>query len=119
MFQSGALLWDNTNISVGTTGIVSTELGGRPPDSTVVNAADDFEVPSGVKWSIDSIYAEGLLQAGTTINPDAFAVAMYEDTGGMPGSLIFREDIIPAGGIEPNNPHTSKVGISGRNAGNY
>jgi hypothetical protein len=115
--SKGVLLWDNTNISVGTSGIISTELGGLAPDPTLVNTADDFVVPVGEAWAIDSVYTEGF-SLQTTL-PDAFGVTFYEDAGGMPGEIIYHERNVPANGISFDTQELKLVDAVVLQAGTY
>lgn len=48
------ILWDNRNVQ-STSGLVAVELTGLPADSQLVNPADDFVVPAGMQWTVDSI----------------------------------------------------------------
>ncbi len=95
------LLWDNTAILDTSSGIVATELGGLHPDSTLVITADDFEVPSGATWNIDSIYAEGFSNQPTL--PDSFGIIIYDNNGGVPGNVVYEKNVIPANGINFTN----------------
>ncbi|MBX2989812.1 MAG: T9SS type A sorting domain-containing protein [Bacteroidetes bacterium] len=95
---NAVLLWDNTNINVTTSGIVSNDLRGRHPDSSLVNTADDFVVPAGVQWSIDSIYARGFSTVTGAV--DSYAVAIYaNDPANKPGTRIYYRALIPANGL--------------------
>ena len=77
------ILWDNTEIAVTQTGLVSTELGGAGMKAI---SADDFVVPMGVTWDIDEIWVDGF--ASSASEPESFTVAFYEDNEGAPGNLI-------------------------------
>lgn len=95
---NAVLLWDNTNINVTTSGIVSNDLRGRHPDSSLVNTADDFVVPPGVQWSVDSIYARGFSTVTGAV--DSYAVAIYaNDPANKPGTRIYYRALIPANGL--------------------
>ncbi len=85
------VLWDNTNIDVTTSGIVSQEFGALTPG--LLNAADDFDVDvSSGNWRIDSIHSEGF--SNTTSDINSFGVSIYDDNSGAPGTEIFQENII-------------------------
>ena len=72
------ILWDNTNINAATSGIISTELGGLSMDSTLAITADDFVIPAGIEWTIDSILADGFLSSGS-VNPDSIGIIIFDD----------------------------------------
>lgn len=92
------LLWDNRNINTTTSGIVSNDLRGRHPDSSLVNTADDFVVPADVQWAIDSIYARGFSTVVGVV--DSYAVVIYaNDPANKPGAIIYQRAVIPANGI--------------------
>ncbi|MFN0158466.1 MAG: FlgD immunoglobulin-like domain containing protein [Bacteroidota bacterium] len=95
--ESGILLWNNTIINTVSSGIVSNDLRGRNPDSSLVQTADDFVVPAGVKWFVDSLWVRGFSTVAGL--PDSFAVAVYNDDAGKPGTLVHLEAVIPANGI--------------------
>lgn len=95
--ESGVLLWDNTNINTVSNGIVSSDLRGRHPDSSLVQTADDFVVPEGVKWFVDSLWVRGFSTVAGL--PDSFAVIIYDNNAGAPGTLVHSEAVIPANGI--------------------
>ena len=99
--KAGELLWDNRGVNHVDTGIISMQLGALAPGQNLVNTADDFIVSSGQIWAIDSIYAEGFPSQQQL--PDSYAVAIYEDDAGIPGSLIYQETMIPPNGISPTN----------------
>jgi hypothetical protein len=95
---NAVMLWDNTNINVTTSGIVSNDLRGRHADSSLVNTADDFVVPPGVRWTVDSIYARGFSTVAGI--PDSYAVAIYQNAPtNRPGALVYRRGRIPVGGM--------------------
>jgi hypothetical protein len=86
VLKAGALLFSNTNINRTTSGIISTEFGAKPSGTRLTNAADDFIVPVGGGWSIDSIYAEGF--TNLTVQPDSITVIIYDDVNGAPGTQV-------------------------------
>jgi len=90
------VLWDNTNINATTSGIVSSDLTGVMPDGRVITA-DDFIVAPYENWTISFVYTAGF--SNTILIPDAFAVEFYNDLGGKPGTMIYREELIPDGGM--------------------
>jgi DNA-binding beta-propeller fold protein YncE len=91
------LLWDNTNINVGTQGIVSVELGGITPDGRAISS-DDFIIPESESWTLSYVYTEGF--SNQVVVPDAFAIALYMDDNDKPGEVFHAEEIIPANGID-------------------
>ncbi|MCF8343749.1 MAG: T9SS type A sorting domain-containing protein [Bacteroidales bacterium] len=99
-YQSNSrdLLWDNTDIAVENSGIVSSVYAGLPEGEQLVNVADDFIVPGGYTWSVDFVYTEGFLSE-TVPDVDGFYVAFYYDDDGKPGDLIYDEvsDVVDPG----------------------
>jgi hypothetical protein len=93
---TGDLLWDNTQIAATTAGIVSTRALGLPVGAQEAQTADDFTVPAGLTWTIDFVYSEGFISAGSP-SVDSFAVIFYADAGGAPGAVV-AEEIVVAGG---------------------
>lgn len=51
-------------------------------------AADDFVVPEGETWVVGSFGVWGTWWPGSMGNPEKINVAIYEDDGGQPGTLI-------------------------------
>lgn len=93
--NAAAILWDNTAINTTTSGIVSTQLRGRHPDSTTVKTADDFVIPAGITWNIDSIYAPGFYSATAPAIADSVAIEFYTNSAtNKPGTLI-RKIVVP------------------------
>jgi|SRR5690554_5859826 len=93
-----AILWDNTIIGTTNNGIVSTLYGGLPVGQQIVNTADDFVVPSGKFWHIDSIVAFGFTNSPTPIAPQ-YGVYIYSNDNGKPGSLVMGDTLVPAAGV--------------------
>ncbi|MBT3646941.1 MAG: T9SS type A sorting domain-containing protein [Flavobacteriales bacterium] len=56
-------------------------------------AADDFTIPSGEQWHIDSIVARGhyVVPTGQPLPGAGIIVHIYEDGGGYPDSLIYSD----------------------------
>ena len=61
----------------------------RFPDfgNCVLQGADDFTVPSGNVWNIESIAVIGVYYG--TLPADCFEITFYEDNGGLPGAVIY------------------------------
>jgi hypothetical protein len=95
-----ALLWDNF-LTQTTSGIISSEWGGLPPDSTKTICADDFVVPVGATWTIDEIAATGFHSADTqTDSADRWGIEFYSDAGGFPGTLLATVTVSRTPGVE-------------------
>jgi hypothetical protein len=71
-------LWDQYDTPSWTGWFSTTD-----PDQYLM--ADDFTVPPGTTWAIDEVDADG---ADYGAPPSSFVIAFYEDTGGLPGSLV-------------------------------
>ncbi|MEN1728734.1 MAG: hypothetical protein AAGJ52_09860 [Pseudomonadota bacterium] len=89
------ILWDNTAINNTTNGIISNFLGGIPGQE-LVNVADDFSVPADEIWTVTFVYSEGFTNAPS--NVDSFDVIIYDDAGGVPGSIVSQQSV-PFGGL--------------------
>ena len=81
--DSPALLLDQNTLPTAQS-IVSNDLRGRHPDSSLVQCADNFTVPGGMQWTIDSIAFTGTYSVAT--NMDSIVVAIYSDVAGAPGT---------------------------------
>jgi hypothetical protein len=90
--KAGSLLFSNTNINFTTSGIASTEFGANPVGMRLTNTADDFSVPVGGGWTIDSVYAEGFTNSTTT--PDSIRTIIYSDNAGVPGTIISNQMVV-------------------------
>ncbi|MBN2088722.1 T9SS type A sorting domain-containing protein [candidate division KSB1 bacterium] len=90
-------LWDNTDIDNSSRGVLSVELGGLPVGKQLFSAADDFQIPKGMQWRLKEFFVRGFMDQAATIQPDSFAVIIYADENGAPGTQIFRENVI----VEP------------------
>jgi len=89
------ILWDNTNIDI-TDEIISSYWS---LSNTWVFTADDFEADG--KWSITKIYSKGNSNALSEL-PTKFAVAIYLDQAGKPGTEIYRNtEIFVTDGANP------------------
>jgi hypothetical protein len=79
------------------------QIDPTPPESTgsqdfetafdVVDtlAADDFIVPAGQVWKLDSAFLDGFKVGSTT--PAAYHVALYRNAGTLPGEEIFNATV--------------------------
>lgn len=98
------VLWDQFDPTIGL-GAASQ----RFPDfgNSVLQSADDFEVPTGQTWSIEAVMTRGVFFNGNPDNgPIPFVnVIFYEDNSGMPGNVIGACDypsLLPANTTDPN-----------------
>jgi len=88
------LLWDNADIDLSGSGLVSGGYGGLGATDNLVNAADDFMVPSGEEWMVEFVHTEGFPDASTVDPPTGFGLKFYADAFGAPGDVIY-EEIVP------------------------
>jgi len=49
--------------------------------------ADDFVVPGGATWSVETVDADGCISTGSDL-PRIFNVRFYSDSAGLPGTLV-------------------------------
>lgn len=91
------LLWNNTAINFDAYR-ASTAFGSLPPDSSIIQGADDFFVPGGKTWTIDSIWVNGSFSVA--FPTDSLVVAIYANTADKPGALLHRRALsgISSGG---------------------
>ncbi len=80
-----------------------TDAGGRPaqvfPDFTMcaLETADDFTVPPGAVWNIDSVFTVGSFSSTTSLGFDSVIVTFYYDNSGVPGAVRSSDTIaLPA-----------------------
>lgn len=59
-------------------------------------SADDFVVPAGLVWTIDSVFVIGSFNAGNGANFQSVDVNIHSNNAGVPGAIIAQRDgIIP------------------------
>lgn len=95
-----ALLYDQTS-GVTTSGLVSQDFGPvyQTYDSRI---ADDFVVPAGETWYLDSIKAYGFYSTGAAVTEEAgVTFQIYQDNSGMPGTLVYADTI--EANMDPDN----------------
>jgi hypothetical protein len=87
----GVVLYDqyDNNSGIATLSATFTDFPGSSSD-----LADDFVVPSGETWNVDSIDADGVYFNGPGPATD-WNVFVYTDSGGLPGTQIFSATNIP------------------------
>ena len=68
-------------------------------DTHDAEAADDFQVPTGSTWSVESISVKGQY-SGNMVQPTSTNVRLYSDAGGVPGVMIQAWlGVVPNGGF--------------------
>ena len=95
------VLWDNTNINIGSSGMISTYWGDI---DNWVWCADDFEADD--VWVIEKVYSMGFSATSGNPNgilPTKMAIVIYENgSNNKPGTEIYRSTDIPiTDGSEP------------------
>jgi hypothetical protein len=78
------VLYDQYNSEANTV-TVSAKFSDLPSQNS--DLADDFIVPSGQTWNVESIDAEGYYYGPGPAN--SFNVFFYTDSGGLPGTQIY------------------------------
>jgi len=86
-----AVLYDQYDNAGGTASLSATFTDFPTFDSDL---ADDFVVPGGQTWNVDSIDADGLYFNGSGPATD-WNVFIYTDSGGLPGTQIYSTTNIP------------------------
>lgn len=70
--------------------------------SALAQSADDFEVPAGQTWSIEKVFAQGVVNGAPVLN--SVFVIIYKDTLGGPGNEVYNSgSILPASGTVNTN----------------
>src|SRR5687768_9287369 len=90
------VLYDQYN-NFGQDGIVSTSDPGNPPLSA--ETADDFVVPAGQSWVIQSVDFHGY---PTIPLAGPVTVRFYTNAGTLPGTVIYTSAALTATGTDPN-----------------
>jgi hypothetical protein len=111
------LLWDNTNITATTGGLVSIQGNNLPANTDRSNSADDFVIPIGETWNIEHVVSEGF--SNGTIDPNSMGVAFYNDNSGIPGSLIAEEQIALSNAVTTSIQNLTLVNPVQLSAGSY
>src|SRR3954470_359442 len=83
--QASTVLYDQLN-NLGSYGTDSDDFWDLPAWSSF--AADDFVVPPGRTWTITEVDAQGEYR-GQNGPAQSFNVAFYQDSGGLPGTLVY------------------------------
>src|SRR5215831_15351859 len=78
------VLWDQYN-NLSTTGTLSATFTDFPTFSA--DLADDFVVPAGATWTVNSIDADGVYFNGPG-PATSWNVYIYANAGGIPGAII-------------------------------
>ena len=94
---ASAQLYDQTE-NQGTTAIISAELSDV---NSIVQCADDFDVPAGSGWIIDTIGVSGFRSAQQGRNMTQVTVEFYLDDAGPTGSPVFSTVVnLDSGGVQ-------------------
>ena len=86
--------WETPQASVN--GIISTFYGGLGEPTM---SADDFTVPAGEEWTIETLMARGFLSVGAP-EPQGFGYSIYRDNNGEPGTLVTEANITGSFDVE-------------------
>lgn len=76
------------------------DQGGRPaqyfPDFgyCTIETADDFTVPAGSTWDIDSVFTYGTFSTGISSYFDTVIVTFFNDNSGVPGNSIHIDTVV-------------------------
>ena len=94
---SAAILHDQLD-NAGSSGTDSTDYSSPGPGQNDREAADDFTVPSGQSWSIETVRVE---RAGT-FEPVTFDIRFYADSTSLPGAEVAsRLNLVPSSHTPP------------------
>lgn len=100
------LLWDQFDPTIGP-GVASQRI--LDMENSVVQSADDFEVPAGEIWSIEAVMTRGTFFNGQPDNGPipSVDVIFYEDDSGKPGSVIGACNYPSSPIVDGTNPNIS------------
>ena len=84
--EAQVLLFDQTD-SITTGGILCREHTTAASSQFNTEGADDFSIPSGQVWRIDSVLVEGFYNATPDTNTPT-VVTIYSDDGGEPDAVV-------------------------------
>ncbi len=112
-------LWDNTDIDNFSRGILSVELGGLPVGKQLFSSADDFQIPQGMQWRLEEFFVRGFIGQSAMAEPDSFAVIIYADEKGVPGAILFRDNVVPEASGWVNNFYLTLDNPVLLNSGHY
>ncbi|MFA9407671.1 MAG: hypothetical protein ACERKJ_02405 [Candidatus Dadabacteria bacterium] len=96
-----SVLWDQSD-NVSDTNIVSQDFLGVIFDTHDARAADDFLVPDGILWSIETVKVFGLYSNIPALSLD---VVFFRDEGGFPGSKVDGCNFLNILPVEIDNPN--------------
>lgn len=99
------LLYDQT-ANVGTGGILCRTHDNPAQTTFDTEGADDFDVPAGETWYIDSIVVPGTYNGFTPPNNVPTIINFYADNSGEPGTAIFTDTITDG---DPDNDQDLEV----------
>src|SRR3954465_8074687 len=83
--QPQIVLYDQYDNAASAIGTLSTAFADLPLFSS--DLADDFVVPAGETWNVQSIGADGMILGPGPVN--SFNVFFYADNGGLPGMQVY------------------------------
>lgn len=87
---SAEVLYDQTEPEAFIESTVSQDF--EPAfDSRDTMGADDFTVPKGEEWFVESVLAHGK-HLGAANTPTAFRITIFEDAAGKPGSTLVEQE---------------------------
>lgn len=110
------MLWDQSDNPSDTHVVSQDFVDGVPFDQFDTRAADDFLVPDGFLWLIDTVKVFGTFDGAAPNNLQSLDVDFYKDEGGLPGDLVptcVFDNILPVDIDDPsfmiNLPTTCKL----------
>ena len=91
--MEGSILWDQSDNS-SDTDIVSQDFidGGGIFDQFDARAADDFLIPDGFLWSVETVKVFGTFDNALPDVVQSLDVVFFADEGGLPGEVVIKCD---------------------------
>ena len=76
--------------------------------------ADDFTIPAGQDWAVNTVQTEAFSLGGAALNLQSVIVEIYDDNAGTPGTTLFEQTVLTGtgqiiGGTDANPSLTVKL----------
>ncbi len=101
--MKGNILWEQTD-NASDTDIVSQDFIDVIFDTFDSRAADDFLIPDGFLWKIETVKVFGTFDGAAPDSLQSLDVVFFTDEGGFPGELIDRCNYINILPVDINDP---------------
>ncbi len=103
--MNGDVLWDQSSDHSNTDIVSQDFIDGGVFEIFDARAGDDFLVPDGFLWRIDTVKVFGTFDGAAPNNLQSLDVDFYKDQGGLPGDLVptcVFDNILPVDVADPS-----------------